>query len=147
VPGADDLIGSERPVSPGVVRFGDGLDVTRVVWVSGGKDSTAMSLRLAELHPDVPWRFICTPTLWLLAYLGHGWVMVVRAIREKPALSAGGSGEIRTHEGLPLAGFQDARRFGSHSDGRGRDAPDLAGIARRMGQGWVRGALAALEAK
>jgi hypothetical protein len=34
---------------------------THVVWLSGGKDSTAMALRLAEIG-DKPYRFICTPT-------------------------------------------------------------------------------------
>lgn len=34
---------------------------THAVWLSGGKDSTAMALRLAELG-DKPYRFICTPT-------------------------------------------------------------------------------------
>jgi predicted PP-loop superfamily ATPase len=33
-----------------------------IVALSGGKDSTAMALRLRELHPDVPYRFIITPT-------------------------------------------------------------------------------------
>ena len=33
-----------------------------VVWLSGGKDSTAMALRLAELHPETDWRYVCTPT-------------------------------------------------------------------------------------
>lgn len=35
---------------------------THVVWLSGGKDSTAMALRLAELHPETDWQFVCTPT-------------------------------------------------------------------------------------
>ena len=35
---------------------------THVVWVSGGKDSTAMALRLAEISPDIDWRYVCTPT-------------------------------------------------------------------------------------
>lgn len=33
-----------------------------VIALSGGKDSTAMSLRLRELNPDVDYTFICTPT-------------------------------------------------------------------------------------
>jgi len=33
-----------------------------IVAVSGGKDSTAMALRLMEVEPDTPKRFICTPT-------------------------------------------------------------------------------------
>jgi len=35
---------------------------THAVWVSGGKDSSAMALRLSETMPDMDWRFVCTPT-------------------------------------------------------------------------------------
>jgi hypothetical protein len=38
------------------------MTTTHVVWCSGGKDSTALALRLHETQPDMPWRFICTPT-------------------------------------------------------------------------------------
>ena len=41
-------------------RDSDGL--AHIVALSGGKDSTAMALRLAELNPDVPYNYICTPT-------------------------------------------------------------------------------------
>jgi tRNA(Ile)-lysidine synthase TilS/MesJ len=34
---------------------------THVVGLSGGKDSTAMALRLAEVEPQ-PYVYICTPT-------------------------------------------------------------------------------------
>lgn len=33
-----------------------------VVALSGGKDSTALALRLRELNPDVDYTFVCTPT-------------------------------------------------------------------------------------
>lgn len=33
-----------------------------IVALSGGKDSTAMALRLAELNPDIDYDFVCTPT-------------------------------------------------------------------------------------
>jgi hypothetical protein len=33
-----------------------------IVALSGGKDSTAMALRLAELNPTVEYEYICTPT-------------------------------------------------------------------------------------
>jgi len=33
-----------------------------VIALSGGKDSTAMALRLKELHPDVDYTYVCTPT-------------------------------------------------------------------------------------
>jgi hypothetical protein len=34
----------------------------RIVALSGGKDSTAMALRLRELNPEVEFDFLCTPT-------------------------------------------------------------------------------------
>lgn len=37
-------------------------DITHVVAISGGKDSTAMALRLRELHPERSFEFLCTPT-------------------------------------------------------------------------------------
>lgn len=36
--------------------------MNHIVGLSGGKDSTAMALRLRELHPELPFKFICTPT-------------------------------------------------------------------------------------
>ena len=33
-----------------------------VVGLSGGKDSTALALRLREVEPEVDWCYICTPT-------------------------------------------------------------------------------------
>lgn len=33
-----------------------------IVWVSGGKDSTALALRLKELNPKIDYIFACTPT-------------------------------------------------------------------------------------
>ncbi len=33
-----------------------------IVGLSGGKDSTAMALRLLEVEPGVPYEFVCTPT-------------------------------------------------------------------------------------
>ncbi len=33
-----------------------------VVAISGGKDSTAMALRLAEVNPSIKYRYVCTPT-------------------------------------------------------------------------------------
>jgi 3'-phosphoadenosine 5'-phosphosulfate sulfotransferase (PAPS reductase)/FAD synthetase len=35
---------------------------THIVGLSGGKDSTAMALRLREVHPDIDFQFVCTPT-------------------------------------------------------------------------------------
>jgi 3'-phosphoadenosine 5'-phosphosulfate sulfotransferase (PAPS reductase)/FAD synthetase len=36
--------------------------IDHIVALSGGKDSTALALRLKELNPDVPYLFVCTPT-------------------------------------------------------------------------------------
>ena len=33
-----------------------------IIALSGGKDSTAMALRLAEINPDIDYEYICTPT-------------------------------------------------------------------------------------
>lgn len=33
-----------------------------IVALSGGKDSTAMALRLRELHPEIDYTYVCTPT-------------------------------------------------------------------------------------
>lgn len=38
------------------------MTTEHVVALSGGKDSTALALRLRELHPETPYRYICTPT-------------------------------------------------------------------------------------
>ncbi len=35
---------------------------THIVALSGGKDSTALALRLKEVNPDVPYIYVCTPT-------------------------------------------------------------------------------------
>lgn len=36
--------------------------MNHVVALSGGKDSTAMALRLHELNPDIPYQYVITPT-------------------------------------------------------------------------------------
>ena len=37
-------------------------DIKHVVALSGGKDSTALALRLRELYPDRKFTYLCTPT-------------------------------------------------------------------------------------
>jgi len=44
-----------------IVRRDDFGNV-HVVGLSGGHDSTAMSLELRERHPEIPFNFVCTPT-------------------------------------------------------------------------------------
>jgi 3'-phosphoadenosine 5'-phosphosulfate sulfotransferase (PAPS reductase)/FAD synthetase len=36
--------------------------ITHVVALSGGKDSTAMAVRLKEVEPDIDYTYVCTPT-------------------------------------------------------------------------------------
>lgn len=38
------------------------MDTLEVVALSGGKDSTALALRLHELNPTTPYMYVCTPT-------------------------------------------------------------------------------------
>lgn len=40
----------------------DEQGVAHVLGLSGGKDSTALALRMKELHADLPMNYICTPT-------------------------------------------------------------------------------------
>jgi Phosphoadenosine phosphosulfate reductase family len=40
----------------------DEADIAHVVALSGGKDSTALALRMRELWPDLPVSYVCTPT-------------------------------------------------------------------------------------
>jgi predicted PP-loop superfamily ATPase len=43
--------------------------VKHVVAISGGKDSTALALRLRELNPDVDYTYVCKQTRELIAAL------------------------------------------------------------------------------
>jgi 3'-phosphoadenosine 5'-phosphosulfate sulfotransferase (PAPS reductase)/FAD synthetase len=52
----------------------------QVVALSGGKDSTAMALRLAELEPDVPRRYLCTPTGDELPEMIEHWATLERLL-------------------------------------------------------------------
>jgi len=42
--------------------FCDADGAAHVVALSGGKDSTAMALRLHEIHPEIDFDWVCTPT-------------------------------------------------------------------------------------
>lgn len=52
------------------------MERKHIVAVSGGKDSTAMALRLRELNPDQPYMFVCTPTGDELPEMFEHWVNV-----------------------------------------------------------------------
>lgn len=77
---------------------------THAVWISGGKDSTALALRLVETQPDHPWRFVCTPTGNELPDMLEHWdrlaVLLGRPI-ERITHDAGLSGLIDTFQMLP----------------------------------------------
>ena len=36
--------------------------ISHIVGLSGGKDSTALAIRLKELNPDANYLYVCTPT-------------------------------------------------------------------------------------
>jgi 3'-phosphoadenosine 5'-phosphosulfate sulfotransferase (PAPS reductase)/FAD synthetase len=57
----------------------------RLVALSGGKDSTAMALRLQELYPDKDFTFFCTPTGDELPEMDCHWNIVSRLLG-KPIL-------------------------------------------------------------
>lgn len=71
--------------------------------ISGGKDSTAMALRLVECYPDVPFEWVCTPT----GNEPDAWFAHMKALRERvgpivPVTLAGGlDGLIRHYNSLP----------------------------------------------
>jgi 3'-phosphoadenosine 5'-phosphosulfate sulfotransferase (PAPS reductase)/FAD synthetase len=50
--------------------------VKHVVAISGGKDSTALALRLRELNPDVDYTYVCTPTGDELPEMFAHWKML-----------------------------------------------------------------------
>jgi len=71
--------------------------------ISGGKDSTAMALRLTELHPQIAFTWVCTPT----GNEPEAWFAHMKALRERigpivPIMRPGGlDGLIRQYNALP----------------------------------------------
>ena len=70
-------------------------DVRHIGALSGGKDSTAMALRLRELHPDTAFTWVCTPT----GNEPAAWFQHMRELREKlgpitPIMHPGGLGGL-----------------------------------------------------
>lgn len=53
-----------------------GTEPWHVVGLSGGKDSTAMALRLREVNPTVPYRFVITPTGNELPEMNAHWALL-----------------------------------------------------------------------
>lgn len=74
-----------------------------VVALSGGKDSTAMALRLKELNPKVPYEFVCTPTGNELPAMYEHWNLLRQRLGNLHVLTTGKSlgGLIRQWNALP----------------------------------------------
>ncbi len=53
-----------------------------VVGLSGGKDSTALALRLREVEPDTDWEYICTPTGDELPEMVEHWAKLETLLRK-----------------------------------------------------------------
>jgi len=70
-----------------------------IVGLSGGKDSTAMALRLRELHPDVEFEYICTPTGNELDEMHAHWSFL-ESILSSPLVRLSGSGSVGQTESL-----------------------------------------------
>jgi 3'-phosphoadenosine 5'-phosphosulfate sulfotransferase (PAPS reductase)/FAD synthetase len=58
----------------------DGAGIAHVIGLSGGKDSTALALRLRELNPDTPYTFICTATGDELPEMQAHWQLCERLL-------------------------------------------------------------------
>lgn len=75
-----------------------------VVALSGGKDSTALSLRLRELYPDVDYTYVCTPTGDELPEMFEHWRRLGDLLGKRivPVMhSTGLKGVIRAEHMLP----------------------------------------------
>jgi 3'-phosphoadenosine 5'-phosphosulfate sulfotransferase (PAPS reductase)/FAD synthetase len=76
--------------------------VNHIGAVSGGKDSTAMALRLVELYPETAFEWICTPT----GNEPDAWFAHMRALSEKigtikPVIGGSLDGLIHKWNSLP----------------------------------------------
>jgi len=75
-----------------------------VIALSGGKDSTAMALRLRELNPDVDYTYVCTPTGDELPEMFEHWRQLGDRLGKRilPVMHTTGlKGVIRAQKMLP----------------------------------------------
>ena len=74
-----------------------------VVALSGGKDSTAMALRLRELMPDTDFIYICTPTGDELPEMFEHWRKLGDLLGKKiqPIMAATLNGEVARQDAIP----------------------------------------------
>lgn len=77
--------------------------IRHIVALSGGKDSTAMALRLAETKPDTEFEFICTPTGDELPEMFDHWKLLTRLLGRPLTFITHKSmdGEIKRQKCLP----------------------------------------------
>jgi len=85
----------------------DHKGVAHIVGLSGGKDSTALALRLKELHPSVPYNYVCSPTGDELPEMVDHWLRLgdILGSRLIPITASGASlnGLIREFNAVPNA--------------------------------------------
>lgn len=76
---------------------------THVVALSGGKDSTAMALRLAEVEPDIARMYVCTPTGNELPEMFDHWLRLGELLGSRIYPVMGGTLEdrIKRYNALP----------------------------------------------
>lgn len=74
-----------------------------VVALSGGKDSTAMALRLREMNPNVDYIYICTPTGDELPEMFEHWIHLGELLGKKiqPIMAGTLNGLIEKQKALP----------------------------------------------
>src|SRR5690349_4306730 len=76
--------------------------VRYVIGLSGGKDSTALALRLQEIEPDTDWEYLITPTGDELAPMLEHWAKLEQ-ILGKPLIRV-------TNHSLTLNGLIDIQK-------------------------------------
>lgn len=79
------------------------MNVKHVVALSGGKDSTAMALRLRELNPAVDYTYVCTPTGNELPDMFEHWRLLGEILCKPiiPVMSGSLDGLIKRQHALP----------------------------------------------
>lgn len=79
------------------------MTVTHVVALSGGKDSTAMALRLAEVEPDVQRMYVCTPTGNELPEMFAHWLRLGELLGQPvlPVVATSLEERVRHYTALP----------------------------------------------
>ena len=58
-------------------------EYNHIVTLSGGKDSTAMAVRLKELNPNIPYLYVCTPTGDELPEMAAHWKRLEKILQQK----------------------------------------------------------------